>query len=145
MQHEVAKDRARERWVADQLEQWFGASVIHTKTYSCADFLVFKEDENGTPLLKAVIEFKARSHPIDKYPDLQIDQRKVDHLLELSGLLHCKPMVVILWRESRTLGWVQPNLNHEIGTLTLNKPRDAGDVNDKVYKIPVSQFRTREL
>lgn len=134
MIHEKQEDRDRQNMIGHYLAQLFGATWEPTEQLAFTDGYLHKE------ACFAAVEIKWRN---DKYEDLRVDVDKIENLLAHANESRILPMFIV-----RTPGelWMRVVTQKDTSlyphkSMTLNKPRDAQDIDDKVIAYPWDAFQ----
>ena len=137
MIHETAADRAHQNTVGEILAEAYGMAWTESKaTVSYYDGML-----NEAFIGKLIcVEVKWREK---KYEDFRIDRAKILHLLEAAAEEKVIPLLAVrvpgeIWVR---LISVHDDTTYPIAKMSLNEPRDEGDVEDDVIVYPWEAFQ----
>ena len=75
---------------------------------------------------------------------LKVDVQKIDSLIGIAGLLQTMPLFFVRDGETQEIYVTKPADHWQSwarGDMTLNKPREANDIGDPAYMIPLAHFK----
>lgn len=137
MIYESDQDRDNQNWVEAVLKKKWQCTLTHTHTLAAADFLIHRGG-----CMKAVAEYKRRQCARFQYRSLTIDESKIDKLVLLSKILHVRALLIIQWNDALCYTSIERTDGLERDIQTRRDIRDQGDIDDRVYHIPVKWFRS---
>ena len=133
-QHESEKDRENERRIGEALARAWGMTWEGTDTLDDVDGYLHKEG------CLAVVECKWRN---DHYDSLFAELFKFENLIARAN--EYKVLPIYAWRTPKSI-YVRLLTRHDaewfgIGSMTLNKPRDDGDLDDPGIYYPIENLQ----
>ena len=134
MIYEREEHRVAQRLLVEDCARTFGCVPWHLSTLRPIDaWLVRAKAVVGT------LEVKCRDANQFTYPTCWVEVRKVDALLRLTPDER-RAVFAVRWNDAT--GWVRAVVAATFPQrrVSLNVPRDAGDVNDLIYDVPTHLF-----
>lgn len=133
------KDRKHKARIGSLLEQ-LGFWVEFMPEDCQHNYLLY----NRTGNCLAVAATKYRTTPRLRYPTLEIDKEKIDHLLEVAEVSGVRPLLIVEWAGDGVWTW-RCHYGCQQSSFVRHKKRSYAtavvDAADPSYLIPVTEFK----